>query len=245
MEKFNEYDPLVFQGIAHRGLWNKDYTENGMKAFENAVKNNCAFELDIHLTLDGELVVCHDQNLVRTTGKEGLIEHLTLKEIKDNYRLFDGGEIPTMKEVLDMTDERVPIVVELKIEEKNYKALGKKAKEFFLKENIKDTKKITFISFDPRALTSLGKVPFTKGLLICEEYSKMFMVRRFFDNLDVETTLTKAKQTVSFRKKGHPINVWTVETEEVLNNVIDDVDMVTFQAIPLEMVRKAIANKTK
>ena len=89
-------NPVFLNGIAHRGLHNKEFTENGMKAFKNAIDHGVAFEYDIHLTKDGELVVCHDENLVRTTGKDGIIEDLTLKEIKENYRLLDGGEIPTL-----------------------------------------------------------------------------------------------------------------------------------------------------
>lgn len=246
MEKFfDKYDPLLFEGIAHRGLWNEEFTENGMKAFENAITHGCAFELDIHLTADGELVVCHDQDLVRTTGKEGLIEHLTLKEIKENYRLFDGGEIPTMKEVLDRTNEEVPIVVELKVEEKNYKALGQAAAKFFSEHKFNDTKKITFISFDPRALLYLGKVPFTKGLLITITHYYATLFRYKFDYMDVEDNITKRKNVVSYRSKGHPINVWTIETEEKLKEIIDDVDMVTFQHIPLDLVRDYIHNKKK
>ena len=98
----SKINPVFLNGIAHRGLHNKEFTENGMKAFQNAIDHEVAFEFDIHITKDGELVVCHDEDLKRTTGKEGIIEHLTLKEIKDNYRLLDGGEIPTLQEVFDL-----------------------------------------------------------------------------------------------------------------------------------------------
>ena len=89
----SKINPLFLTGIAHRGLHNEKFTENGMKAFENAIKKGVPIELDVHLTSDNELVVCHDEDLKRTTGKEGIIEHLTLKEIKDNYRLLDGGDL--------------------------------------------------------------------------------------------------------------------------------------------------------
>ena len=98
----SKINPVFLNGIAHRGLHNSEYTENGMKAFTNAINHGVAFEFDIHLTKDNELVVCHDEDLKRTTGKEGIIEDLTLKEIKDNYRLLDGGEVPTLKEVIDL-----------------------------------------------------------------------------------------------------------------------------------------------
>ena len=80
----SKINPLFLNGIAHRGLHNDEFTENGLKAFENAIKHNVPFEFDIHLTNDGQLVVCHDENLIRTTGKEGIIEDLSLNEIKKN-----------------------------------------------------------------------------------------------------------------------------------------------------------------
>ena len=106
----SKINPVFLEGIAHRGLHNGDFTENGLKAFENAINHGVAFEYDIHLTKDNELVVCHDESLKRTTGKEGIIEDLTLKEIKENYRLLDGGEIPTLQEVINLM-KRHPCIV--------------------------------------------------------------------------------------------------------------------------------------
>ena len=79
------YDDRLFKGIAHRGLHDEDNTENGLNAFKRAIENNLAFELDVHLTIDKKLVVCHDSDLKRVTNKDGIIEELTLEEIKSNY----------------------------------------------------------------------------------------------------------------------------------------------------------------
>ena len=91
----SKVNPLFLNGIAHRGLHNQEYTENGLKAFKNALDHNVAIELDVHITKDSGLIVCHDEDLFRTTGKHGIIEDLTVQEIKDNYKLIDGGEVPT------------------------------------------------------------------------------------------------------------------------------------------------------
>ena len=159
-------NPKFLDGIAHRGLWNDKYTENGINAFKNAIDHDVAFEFDIHLTKDNQLVVCHDENLKRTTGKNGIIEHLTLKEIKDNYRLLDGGDIPTLQEVFDLNNEQVPMVIELKVYKKNYKPLAKKAMEMFAQ--IKDKRNAMIISFDPRSLWPLRKSGFIRSLLVAK-----------------------------------------------------------------------------
>ena len=168
-----DFDPSFFRGIAHRGLHDEQRTENGLGAFQNAMDHGLCFELDIHLTKDGELLVCHDSELERTTGKRGIIEELTLSEIKENYRLLDGEIVPSFQEVLDLNQERVPIVVELKVHDGNYKPLAKKAVEVL--KQIKNPKTITLISFDPRALLAARKSPFTRGILIYENDFLLFL----------------------------------------------------------------------
>jgi glycerophosphoryl diester phosphodiesterase len=53
-----------------------------------------AIELDVHVTADRELVVCHDPTLDRTTDGSGPIAHRTLEELckLDNAHYFVPGE---------------------------------------------------------------------------------------------------------------------------------------------------------
>ena len=81
-------DKRFMEGIAHRGLHNEDFSENGLKAFQNAIDNDFAFELDVHLSLDGKLIVSHDSNLERMTGKPGIIEQLNSEDIRKNYKII-------------------------------------------------------------------------------------------------------------------------------------------------------------
>ena len=101
--------------------------------------------------LGGCYIIGHDEKLLRVTGQEGIIEELTFKEIRDNYRLLDGEALPTFEELLDLNHEQEPMVLELKVYKDNYKALAKAAMKV-LKEKIKDRRNVWVISFDPRAL---------------------------------------------------------------------------------------------
>ncbi|MBL1488599.1 glycerophosphodiester phosphodiesterase, partial [Klebsiella pneumoniae] len=74
---------------------------------------------------DGHPIICHDANLKRVCGKEGYIPDLSLKEIKEAYRLLDGQEVPTLEEALFLNGERVPQVIELKVDDGNQKELVK------------------------------------------------------------------------------------------------------------------------
>jgi glycerophosphoryl diester phosphodiesterase len=77
-------------------------------------------ELDVHITRDGEIVVCHDDSLERTTGLRKLIGELTWEEIRklDAGKWFGpefaGAKIPLLEEVLSWAKGKIPVVVEIK-----------------------------------------------------------------------------------------------------------------------------------
>lgn len=235
-------NPLFLKGIAHRGLHNEEYTENGLKAFKNALDHNLAFELDVHLTKDGILMVCHDSELKRVTGKEGIIEHLTSQEIKSNYRLLDGEEIPTFQEVLSQTNEQVPIVVEMKVYEKNYKPLAAQLKKELAP--IKDKKNIMLISFDPRALWQMKKEGYVRQLLVTTSHEWTYMFRNTVESLDLEYVMLQEKRVQRYQKK-HLINVWTIETKEQFEASLSYCDTVTFQKMDYNPIVESLSKKNQ
>ena len=235
----NDYDPRVYHGICHRGLHGDGVTENGLLAFRKAIESDMAFELDVHLTKDGKLVVCHDDNLKRTTGKEGVIEDLTLEEIAQ-YTLLDGEKVPLFQEVLELNQERVPMVVELKVHKGNYKPLRKAVMETL--EPIKNPKSIVLISFDPRALLGIGR-RFQRQLLVVQEHDWTWKLRGLYDAVDLDSRMVKRDSVIRYRKKGGIVNVWTIETLDQLNGVKDYADMVTLQFIKPEEDKEAMKDK--
>jgi len=106
---------------AHRGD-KKRYPENTLPAFEAALRFGVdMIETDVHMTLDGELIIIHDRNLKRTTGYDGFTDQTLL----DNIRQLDAGswfsedflgtKIPTLAEFIDLIkDTDVLINWELK-----------------------------------------------------------------------------------------------------------------------------------
>ena len=235
----DQFNSRFFDAIAHRGLHGEGVTENSLKAFSLAIENSIPFECDVHLSKDGKLVVCHDANLKRVCGKDGFIPSLTVEEIKRDYRLLDGQEVPTLEEVLTLNQERVPHVIELKVDDGNHKALAKR----FLEEikDVKDKSLFTVISFYPQALLDLKKSGFTRGLLVCKEHPFWLRVLPFFDYLDIDIALFEDKRIQKYRSKGGVVNVWTVEKDEHLTLLSKKVDMITFQHLPIEKVRDALA----
>ena len=104
----NNYKYLTENIIAHRGV-HYEYMENSLKAFREATLKKYIIELDVHLKRDKKIVVYHDFNLKRLTGKNIEIENTTYKEIKKIIN------IPTIEEVLKLVKGRTPIIIETKV----------------------------------------------------------------------------------------------------------------------------------
>ncbi len=95
------------KGIAHKGLISDSYPENTMPAFEAACKSKFwGIEYDVRQTKDKKIVICHDDDVSRTSDGEGLVYEKTLVELqKFNFGVKKGMNdvrIPQFEEVFDL-----------------------------------------------------------------------------------------------------------------------------------------------
>ena len=100
--------------FAHRGLHDVATAENSLNAFEKACAAGVGIELDVQFTKDRQLIVFHDNDLLRMTGKNAAVSELTLDEIRALHLVTDGSAIPTLAEVLETVNGLVPLLVEIK-----------------------------------------------------------------------------------------------------------------------------------
>lgn len=122
---------------AHRGC-SQMYPENTLLAFEKAVEIDglTGIELDVQLTRDGYLAVCHDERVDRTTDGIGELRQYSLAELK-KLRIDAGNhtyqQIPLLEEVFDQLQEHLKRGLKLNIELKNsvfpYEGMEKKVIE--------------------------------------------------------------------------------------------------------------------
>ena len=80
--------------IGHRGA--KGYaTENTLVSFQKAIELGVdGIELDVHLSIDGEIIVIHDDTIDRTTSQKGFVKDFTSTEL-------EILKIPTLEAVVD------------------------------------------------------------------------------------------------------------------------------------------------
>jgi glycerophosphoryl diester phosphodiesterase len=108
--------------IGHRGAAG-EAPENTLGSFRLALEQGAeALELDIHETADGELIVCHDSTVNRTTNGQGAISLMTVQELKKldagswfNPR-FAAERLPLLEEVFALVPEEIVVNVEVKCE---------------------------------------------------------------------------------------------------------------------------------
>ena len=102
--------------IGHRGMISPQsgIVENTYKSFEKALDLGVdMIELDVYLTRDHRIVVCHDHTLDRLCQYPYKINTLTLSEVQQ-LPLHDGSFIPTLSDVIELVNKRVPINIEIK-----------------------------------------------------------------------------------------------------------------------------------
>lgn len=110
------FSNFINRDYAHRGFHdnNSEAPENSIKAIRKAVELGYGIEFDVQLSKDDIPVIIHDFNLKRVCGLDEKVENLSYNQLL-GLRLFDTDEkIPTLEEVLDVVDGRVPIIVEFK-----------------------------------------------------------------------------------------------------------------------------------
>lgn len=114
-DRMNEFSKVY---IAHRGFHDNDgdAPENTMAAFRKAVEAGYGIELDVRETKDGQLVISHDDSLKRTAGIDRKISEMNYSEFRDVNLFHSKEHVPLFRDVLEMIDGRVPVVVEIKSE---------------------------------------------------------------------------------------------------------------------------------
>ena len=125
IHKKTKWQHLTGWDYAHRGLYDNEHgiPENSMAAFRRAVDKGYGIELDVHLTADTQLVVFHDDTLTRMCGMNKKISSFLYSDLMQLRLLGTEEGIPLFKDVLELIDGKVPLIIELKVDGSNQNLL--------------------------------------------------------------------------------------------------------------------------
>lgn len=116
MTRSSTFPWLTARPIAHRGLHDAagGVVENSLSAAKAAARAGYAIECDVQATLDGQVVVFHDDGLERLTKGEGRLDEKTFAELS-SLSLYDTRDgIPLLRDFLGAIGGAVPLVIEIK-----------------------------------------------------------------------------------------------------------------------------------
>ncbi|MBQ4285207.1 MAG: hypothetical protein II720_01960 [Bacteroidales bacterium] len=214
--------------IAHRGgalIGN----ENTLSCFEKGIRAGAdMIELDVHLTKDGAVVVCHDPDLKRTTDTKGAIEDMTLEQFKAAKALDrETGEVtdeslPTLEEVFRLVDGRCGILLEIKKFRKGqYEGIEKACLDLINAYGLHDD--VTMQSFDDSVVEKIHELDPTmrvEKLIFCRlPFGLCFDggIRRFSFKkyhycaaINPMGSLIGKKFIRDAHKAGKEVKIWTI-----------------------------------
>ena len=209
---------LNYSIIAHRGIYNNiTIVENTLESIMYAVKNNLSVEIDVRLTKDKKLIVFHDEDGSRLLKLKDKINTLTKEEI-DYICSFT---VPTLDMVLNSVNGRVPIIIEVKEDNK------------FIRNSLisilsKYEGKFVIQSFIYDAVCFYKKKGFITGLLVSNKNKKYLNKNLRVDFLSIKFDMLDKIQIKLLKEKYYVIG-WTIDNRsdaeeyiKVYNNLIID-----------------------
>lgn len=230
---------------AHRGA-SLLAPENTISALLLAIENQADYaEIDVQETKDGVVVLLHDHSLKRTTGKRQYIWNVTYDELKKLdcgkwfSKQFAGERIPTLREALELCQDKICLNIELK-GASDTRALAEKVVALVEEYDFEDRCVITSADYEALCFVKQANKKLKTGQIISRVRDTIYEKDEidFFSMKSAFVDKAVVEEAHSFGKEVH---VWTVNSQKEMermkrlgvDNIITD--------NPL-LARKVIAN---
>jgi glycerophosphoryl diester phosphodiesterase len=207
--------PLV---IGHRGA-SAVALENTIASFERARADGAdAVELDVSLCATGEIMVFHDDDLLRLGGRPDRIADLPFAALRE-LRLTGGGAIPTLDEAFEACGPSMGVNVELKAA--GLAAAGVRRLVAAVAGSIEQAglaSRVLVSSFNPWAVRAWQRsVPSVRAAWLFERSSPLPARRGWLAAwlrpyaLHPERALCHPSRVAAWRRRGYFVSTWTVD----------------------------------
>lgn len=205
---------MVFE---HRGMpyHNPEHSFAGYN--ENIKDHATIIEQDVQMTKDKVLIVSHDDNLFRTTGKNVLIYKSNYADI-ENIQLRNGEKIHTLDQVLNKYKSTINYAIEAKHDAIHSYNLEHRIAETVNNHNLSNN--VLIQDIDLKGIASIHKVPnFNKVPTLWLEGQPDFSTnyKKYIDSLPHYVTFVGMPLQVAnpqiidyVHQKDHLVNVWTL-----------------------------------
>ena len=225
-----------FKIIAHRGA-NLHAPQNTLPAFQKALELGAdGLETDVHITKDGQAVICHNYSIDETSNGLGNISDISLRDLKSHdfggyfSRIFKGTPMPSLDEFLELckNDSLEIMNIELKHPRVNNSLIVEKTLEAVKRHGLLG--KLLISSFDQRLLIRAREIepdcktaylyPYPDSAVKCFFVPPYALIRKigcyavhphhFFVN---KTMVDR------FHSLGVKVNAWTVNSDKLIEKM--------------------------
>lgn len=208
---------------AHRGSSQKA-PENTMAALEAAVEELADFaEIDVQLTSDKEMVLCHDLSLKRTAGVSRTVSSMTLGEIRQLdagswfSEEFAGEQIPTLREAMEFAKGRLNLNIELKNLGKDSE-LPELAAELIRELDMEEQCVVTSVNFSYLERVKKQNPRIRTGYIAAAAYGDYYSGDSI-DFISVRASLVSGSLVEQVHELGKEIHVWTVNSRQEMERM--------------------------
>ncbi len=207
--------------IAHRGA-SGHAPENTLASFRRALEMGArAVEFDVHLTLDGELVVAHDDDLRRCGRDRRSLRRLLWEDARRvdvgswfNPR-FSAERLPRLDQVYDLLPPEVEVHAELKHGSAVYPGIEERALDLIRRRSA--LRRTLISSFDHaalrvvRGLDETARVGYLLGLSTLEKAFREMKTLRA-ESLNLSRRQAGPRAIKAAHDRGYKVLVYTVNT---------------------------------
>jgi glycerophosphoryl diester phosphodiesterase len=236
--------PLVIAHQGGDGVWPGDT----MVAFEKAVELDVdVLEMDAHITKDGHIVLMHDEEVDRTTNGTGLIEDLTLADLKQLDAAYDwsadGGQtfpyrgqgirVPALDELFQKFPH-MRYVIEIKLTQNPIEGpLCDLIRQYNMQDKVlvasfHDAAMQSFRETCPEVATSASRTEVRNFVLLGKVFLSAFIAPQYQSiqpPYDPKESLNIPIMTERFIREAHAKNIrvepWTVNDPELMRQYIE------------------------
>lgn len=224
MKTTQQNKPVI---VAHRGGAGLGM-ENSLSCLAKGIAAGADMvEIDIHLTSDNQVVVCHDRTVNRTTDGKGKIAEMTFEEVR-KLRLKDANgkpsdeTLPTLAEVLELCKGRCGILLEIKKKKGLYEGIEQLAYDEVVAHGMTD--QVVFQSFDDDVLVKLHEID--PGLRL--EKLRFFPLSSiesygFVTSFNIQHNLVTQRFIRRAHEAGKEVKVWTLDKPSKAPSGVDGI----------------------
>jgi len=212
------------QVMAHRGS-SKAAPENSLAAIQQAIEDRSDWvEIDVQETLDGQVVVVHDSDLMKLAKSPRKIWETNSQELGsiDIGSLFDPKfskeRVPKLEEVLNLCRDRIGVIIELKYYGHDQR-LEQRVVE--LVERTGMARQVMIMSLKPEGIRKLRALrPAWKcGLLLSVAVGDLKTVDADF--LAINAKFASRSLVRRIHSAGKQVFVWTVDEPATMSSLMN------------------------